>query len=48
MIKHSLEKVDKLLREKECQLPEILLKFYAFLLHFAKRIQQKGSEYVAL
>ena len=48
MIKHSMEKIDKLLREKEYQLPELMLKLYAFLLHFAKKIEQKGSEYVAL
>jgi hypothetical protein len=48
MIKHTLEKIDKLLKEKEYDLPEIILKLYSFLLHFAKRLEQKGSEYLAL
>jgi len=48
MIKHSLEKIDKLIKERERPLPELMLKLYAFLLLFAKKLEQKSSEYLAL
>ena len=48
MIKHSLEKIEKIIKEREQPLPELMLKLYAFLLLFAKKLEQKSSEYLAL
>ena len=48
MIKHTIEKIDKLIREKAYGIPEIMFKLVAFLLCFEKKIEQKNSEYGAL
>jgi len=41
MIKHSLEKIDKLIKERERPLPELMLKLYAFLLLSPKSWNKK-------
>jgi hypothetical protein len=48
MIKQTLERIDKLLKDKDYEVPEIFDKLFAFLMHFAKRIEQKNSEFAAL
>ena len=48
MIKQTLERIEKLIKDKTYELPEILSKLYALLLHFAKKIEQKNSELTGL
>lgn len=48
MIKQTLERIEKLIKDKTYELPEILSKLYALLLHFAKKIEQKNSELAGL
>ena len=48
MIRHTLEKIDKLIKDKDYELPEIMLKMASFLHCFAIRLAMKGSEYGAL
>lgn len=43
MIKSTLEKIEKLIKDKEYQLPELMMKLLSFLMHFAKKIEIKNS-----
>lgn len=48
MLKSTLEKIEKLIKDKEYQLPEIMMKLLSFLMQFAKKIELKNAEYAAL
>ncbi len=48
MIRQSVEKVGKLLRDRSYSVPEFLHKFYAFALYFAQRLEGEDTEYNAV
>jgi hypothetical protein len=48
MIRQSIEKVGRLLRDRNYSVPEFLYKFYAFALYFAQRLDGEGADYNAI
>lgn len=48
MIRQSIEKVGKLLRDRNYSVPEFLYKFYAFALYFSQRLDVEDADYNAI